>query len=79
MKTLIVLAIAFCIVLIGFAGIGIKVLLRRNGEFKRHCSGHDPYTGASNGCACATHSQCQCATRKATAPATALMGPIPVL
>ncbi len=52
MTLLLVLAIAFAVLLLFFAGVGIKVLVRRNGEFKRHCSGHDPYTGKQNGCAC---------------------------
>ena len=53
MKTIvIVLVISFVIVALAFAGIGVKMLFQKNGEFKRHCTNRDPYTGKSAGCAC---------------------------
>lgn len=33
-------------------GLGIKILVRKHGEFKRHCSSMDPYTGERPGCVC---------------------------
>ncbi len=52
---LIVLIITFVAVVLLLAGLGIKMLLRRHGEFKRPCSNIDPYTG-KGGCQCsATH------------------------
>ena len=42
------------------AGLGVKMLLKRNGEFKRHCASHDPYTGESSGCACGKQRQAAC-------------------
>ena len=48
-----VFVVAFLTVALCFAGIGIKILLRKHGEFKRRCSGYDPYSGEGNGCLCA--------------------------
>lgn len=33
-------------------GLGIKILVKKHGEFKRHCSSMDPYTGERGGCVC---------------------------
>lgn len=49
---LIVLAFAIGIIGLSFAGIAIKILVKKNGEFKRHCSSVDPYTGERSGCVC---------------------------
>ena len=43
---------ALAILLFCFAGLGIKLLLKRNGEFKRQCASCDPYTGERKGCHC---------------------------
>lgn len=53
MKTLLVVFI-FCVILIALCLtlIGIKILVKKNGEFKRHCSSVDPYTGERSGCVC---------------------------
>lgn len=42
------------IVLVGlaFAGIGIKMLLVKGGEFKKSCGSVDPTTGKRIGCTC---------------------------
>jgi hypothetical protein len=42
------------IVLVGlaFAGFAIKILLTKNGEFKKSCSSIDPKTGERYGCTC---------------------------
>ena len=58
MKLLIVFVVALVAVLLLFAGLGIKMLLRRHGEFRRACAGHDPYTGAGSGCSCAVNKAC---------------------
>ncbi|MCQ2300456.1 MAG: hypothetical protein MJZ81_10080 [Bacteroidales bacterium] len=53
MQTLLaVLACALVIIGLSFAGIAIKILVKKNGEFKRHCSSVDPYTGERSGCVC---------------------------
>lgn len=44
--------VAVVIVATSIAGLAIKVLVRKRGEFKRHCSNVDPYTEASEGCDC---------------------------
>ena len=46
------LSATFAAVAALMAGLGVKTLLRKNGEFKRHCAGRDPYSGESSGCAC---------------------------
>lgn len=50
---------AFIAILLCVAGLGVKILLRRHGEFKRHCSSVDPYTGEGHGCQCAARQVCK--------------------
>ena len=50
---LVVVLLSLVIVGLSFAGIGIKMLVKKNGEFKRHCSSIDPYPGERSGCVCA--------------------------
>ena len=46
MKTvLVIFAIAAIVLALSFCGIGIKMFLKKNGEFKRRCANVDPYTG----------------------------------
>ncbi|MBO4306966.1 MAG: hypothetical protein J5848_01480 [Bacteroidales bacterium] len=52
MRFLILIIISIAAILLCFAGLGIKMLLKKDGEFKRHCAGVDPYTGKRNGCSC---------------------------
>ncbi len=61
-KTLLItLLFAVAVVALMMLGLGIKMLVRKHGEFKRHCSGMDPYTGQSAGCVCrkATNAKCK--------------------
>ncbi|MDR0789498.1 MAG: hypothetical protein LBO06_01740 [Bacteroidales bacterium] len=51
-ELLLIFAAAVVILLLCFAGMGIKILLKRNGEFKRQCASCDPYTGERKGCLC---------------------------
>lgn len=53
MKTIALILVVLAIVMLCFAGLGIKIIVKKNGEFKRHCSSMDPYTGKSSGCMCA--------------------------
>lgn len=63
MKTFAIVSLcALAVVLLCFAGIGIKVLLRK-GQFKRACSNVDPYTGKHGGCACADMKRAGCNER----------------
>ncbi len=41
---------------IGFAGIGVKMLFKKDYTFKKQCSTVDPNTGKRLGCACGTGS-----------------------
>ena len=53
MKTiLIVLAIAVGAVGLMMAGLGVKMLLRKEKEFKRPCANADPKTGRCANCTC---------------------------
>ena len=49
---LISLLSAFAVVALMMAGLGIKMLVKKHGQFKRPCSGTDPYTGEQKGCVC---------------------------
>ena len=70
MNSTLILVIALAIVLLAlaFAGIAIKMLVRRGGEFKRHCSSTDPYTGKSNGCICGNAKSNDCPEQKKHTP-----------
>ena len=53
MKTiLIVLVIAVAVVGLMMAGLGIKMLLHKEKEFKRPCANADPTTGRCANCTC---------------------------
>jgi hypothetical protein len=47
-----VLIISIVLIGLAFAGIAIKILLKKNGEFKKSCSSIDPETGQVYGCSC---------------------------
>lgn len=42
------------------AGLGVKMIFKKNGEFKRHCSSMDPYTGKGGGCICSKTTNAKC-------------------
>lgn len=53
MKTiLIVLGIAVGAVALMMAGLGVKMLMRKEKEFKRPCANADPTTGRCANCTC---------------------------
>ncbi|MCR4811560.1 MAG: hypothetical protein K5867_03050 [Bacteroidales bacterium] len=60
---IVIIIAAFVAVGLLMLGLGIKVVTRRNGEFKRHCASRDPYTGESGGCVCANGTACGKKTR----------------
>ena len=64
----IVIVLATVLLALAFAGIAVKIILRRGGEFKRHCSGTDPYTGKSNGCICGNTAKNDCPEQKKHSP-----------
>ena len=47
-----ILLISIVFVGLAFAGFAIKILLTKNGEFKKSCSSVDPTTGERYGCSC---------------------------
>jgi len=54
--------IIISIVLLGLAvaGIAVKMLLTKDGEFKKSCSSVDPNTGERLGCSCDGEKQGSC-------------------
>ena len=53
MNTLIAtLLLALAVVALLMAGLGVKMIFLKRGEFKRHCASVDPYTGERSGCVC---------------------------
>lgn len=57
---LITILLALALVALMFAGLGIKMFFQKHGEFKRHCSSMDPYTGKGGGCVCAKAANAKC-------------------
>lgn len=47
-----VLIISIILIGLAFAGFAIKIILMKNGEFKKSCSSVDPATGERYGCSC---------------------------
>jgi hypothetical protein len=47
-----ILIVSILLVGLAFAGFAIKILLKKNGEFKKSCSSIDPATGDPYGCSC---------------------------
>lgn len=47
-----VLLITVGLLALAFAAIGIKMFLKKDGEFKKQCSTIDPKTGKPLGCTC---------------------------
>lgn len=69
MKTmLLTLACALVAVALLMAGLGVKMIFRKHGEFKRHCSGMDPYTGKSAGCVCGKAANAKCKNKERYSP-----------
>jgi hypothetical protein len=60
-KTIVITILcAVAVVALMMLGLGIKMFVRKHGEFKRHCSGMDPYTGESAGCVCHKAANVKC-------------------
>ena len=49
---LIVLGVAIAVVALMMAGLGIKMLFKKEKEFKRPCANADPRTGRCANCTC---------------------------
>lgn len=54
---------------LAMAGIGIKLLVKKNGEFKHTCGSVDPVTGERVGCSCGSGTnENSCSTNKYAKP-----------
>lgn len=47
-----ILILTIILLAIAFAAIGIKMFVKKDGEFKKQCSSVDPDTGKKHGCSC---------------------------
>lgn len=46
------IAISALLLTLALAGLAIKILTKKDGEFKKSCGSVDPTTGSSVGCTC---------------------------
>lgn len=65
---LLTLLCAIVITALLIVGLGVKMFFKKKGEFKRHCSGMDPYTGKSSGCVCGKAANTKCKEEKKYSP-----------
>ena len=69
MNTIVItILLAVGIVAMLMAGLGVKMIVKKNGEFKRHCSSMDPYTGQGAGCVCAKAANAKCTNAERYSP-----------
>ncbi|MCQ2295064.1 MAG: hypothetical protein MJZ67_05365 [Bacteroidales bacterium] len=59
---------ALAMVALLFLGLGVKMIFKKHGEFKRHCSSMDPYTGKGAGCVCAKAANVKCKNAERYSP-----------
>lgn len=52
-----VLLLAIIIIGLAFAGIAIKMFVKKGGEFRKSCGSVDPTTGAKIGCTCSSEGE----------------------
>ncbi len=65
MKSLFTVIILSAILLAAaFLAIAVKIVVKKDGEFKRHCANTDPYTGERNGCICGKTVAEQCSKKE---------------
>ncbi len=62
------LLFALALVALMFLGLGVKMIFKKHGEFKRHCSSMDPYTGKGGGCVCAKATNVKCKNAEKYSP-----------
>lgn len=62
------LLLALALVALMFLGLGVKMIFKKHGEFKRHCSSMDPYTGKGGGCVCAKAANVKCKNAEKYSP-----------
>ena len=59
---------ALAVIALMMLGLGIKMVCKKHGEFKRHCSSMDPYTGEGSGCVCGRAKSVHCSKTKVYSP-----------
>lgn len=65
---LIILLCTAVVVALMLLGLGVKMLFKKHGEFKRHCSSMDPYTGKGSGCVCGKAANAKCKNTERYSP-----------
>ncbi|MBP1645008.1 MAG: hypothetical protein H6Q16_583 [Bacteroidetes bacterium] len=66
---LLIFIITAILLLLSFCFIGIKMFLKKGGEFKKQCSTVDPLTGERIGCSCGKKSVYdECKSQKRYSP-----------
>lgn len=56
--TLLLILTCILIIALSFAGIGIKMFLKKDGKFEKKCGSTDPKTGEKIGCSCKKEESC---------------------
>lgn len=51
-QMIVVLIASAAVVILLMIGLGIKIILKKNGQFEKSCSSRDPKTGEKIGCGC---------------------------
>ena len=59
---------ALAVVALMMLGLGVKMVCKKRGEFKRHCSSMDPYTGEGAECVCGKAMKKNCGKRVGYTP-----------
>lgn len=66
---ILIFIITAVLLFLSFCFIGIKMFLKKGGEFKKQCSTVDPYTGERIGCSCGKKSVYdECKSKKKFSP-----------
>ncbi len=55
-----VLLISVVLILIVFVGLGIKILIKKDGKFEKSCGSIDPKTGKKVSCSCGAPEEDKC-------------------
>lgn len=65
-ELLLVLLVCIVVLAICLLLFAVKILLKKNGEFKRQCASFDPYTGERKNCFCGNNNvfTSKCKTKK---------------
>jgi hypothetical protein len=56
----IVLLICVVLILFVFVGLGIKLIVKKDGKFEKSCGSIDPKTGKKTSCSCGAQEEDKC-------------------